>query len=77
MSQPIGEPVPGPSSQERPLIGRHPVDAVSLVPGLLAVAVAAVALLDLDLDVDAGLLLALLLLLAGLAGLVASVRSRG
>ena len=59
--------------QDRPLLGRHPVDPVSLVPGLLAVAVAVLAMVDVD--VDASLVLPVLLLLAGLAGLVAAVRS--
>ena len=59
--------------QDRPLLGRHPVDPVSLVPGLLAVAVAVLAMVDVD--VDASVVLPALLLLAGLAGLVAAVRS--
>ena len=58
----------------RPVIGRHPVDPVSLVAGLLALGVALVAVLDLDLQLDGGVMLALLLLGAGLAGLVAALR---
>lgn len=53
-------------------LGRHPVDPVSLVAGLIAVGAALLALLDVD--VDGGLVLPLLLLGAGLAGLVAALR---
>lgn len=67
----VEHPVPEPPAA-RPLIGRHPVDAASLVPGLLAVAVALVALLELD--VDLGVLLPVLLVLAGVAGLAAAVQ---
>ena len=74
MSQPVDptlSDVPA-SSPTRPRIGRHPVDPVSLVAGLLAVGVALIALLDLD--VDAGVVLPLLLVLAGAAGLVSAAR---
>lgn len=77
VEQPVEHPVPEWPDRPapRPLIGRHPVDAASLVPGLLAVAVALVALLELD--VDLGVLLPVLLVLAGVAGLAAAVqRSR-
>ena len=59
--------------EPRPVIGRHPVDAFSLVTGLLVVAYALLSLLDLDLD--AGVVLPVLLVGAGLAGLVAALRS--
>lgn len=63
-------PQPEVSRTER--LGRHPVDPVSLVAGLIAVGAALLALLDLD--VDGGLVVPLLLLGAGLAGLVAALR---
>ncbi len=53
-------------------LGRHPVDPVHLVAGLLAVGVALLALVELDLD--EAVVLPLLLLLAGTAGLVAALR---
>jgi hypothetical protein len=56
-------------------IGVHPVDPVSLVAGLLAVAVALLSLLELD--VDAGVVVPLVLVGAGLVGLVAAVRRGG
>lgn len=56
----------------RPPLGGHPLDPVSLVAGLLALAVALVALFDLD--VDGGLVLPVLLLGAGTAGLAVAVR---
>lgn len=68
MSQPV--------ENTRPLIGRHPVDAVSLVAGLLAVGTALLALSKVDLEF--GLALPVLLVLAGTIGLlVAARRSRG
>lgn len=75
MSHPVEHPFDHPLPEQpapRPMIGQHPVDAASLVPGLLAVAVALVALLELD--VDLGVLLPVLLVLAGVAGLAAAVR---
>jgi hypothetical protein len=56
----------------RPRVGRHPVDPVSLVAGLLSVGVALLALLSID--VDAGVVLPALLLLAGAAGLLSAAR---
>ena len=59
---------------ERPArIGRHLVDVFSLVTGLLAVGYALASLLGAELD--AGVVLPALLLAAGVAGLVAAVRS--
>ena len=61
------------SAEPRPVIGRHPVDPFSLVTGLLVVGYALLSLLDLELD--AGIVLPVLLVGAGLAGLVAALRS--
>ena len=55
--------------------GKHPVDAFSLVAGLLAVGYALVILLDLD--VRPAVVWPVLLVVAGAAGLVAAVRSSG
>jgi len=62
---------PQADSPER--LGRHPVDPVHLVLGLLAVGIALLALLDLDLD--GAVVVPALLLVAGLAGLVAGAIS--
>ena len=56
----------------RPRIGRHAVDPVSLVAGLLAVVLALLALLDVD--VEAAVVLPSLLLLVGAIGLVSALR---
>jgi hypothetical protein len=65
-----------PAGPDRPArTGRHPVDPVSLVAGLLAVGIALIALLDLP--VDAGVLVPVLLVAAGLVGLVAALRRDG
>ena len=52
--------------------GAHPLDAVSLVAGLVAVALALASLLDLD--VDAAVVLPLLLVGAGLVGVLSALR---
>jgi len=59
-------------SQRSERIGWHPVDAVSLVAGLVAVGIALVSLLDLD--VDGSVLVPVLLVTAGAVGLLAAVR---
>ena len=61
-----------PQADHQERLGRHPVDPVHLVPGLLAVGIALLALLDLDLD--GAVVVPALLLVAGLAGLVAALR---
>ena len=57
---------------DRPVLGWHPVDPVSLVAGVLAVGVALAALLDLP--VSGSVLVPLLLVLAGALGVVAALR---
>ena len=76
MSQPDETPVRTTVTPERPRIGWHPLDPVSLVAGLLAVAIALVSLLDVDLDVDGAVVVPVLLLVAGLLGLGALLRRR-
>ena len=58
----------------RPVLGRHPVDPVSLVAGVIAVGIALGVLLDLP--VRAAVLVPLLLVLAGALGVIAAVRPR-
>ena len=60
------------SGSVRPRLGRHPLDPVSLVAGLLAVGVALLALLSIDVDAD--VVLPARLLLAGAAGLLSAAR---
>jgi hypothetical protein len=56
---------------ERPRIGWHPLDPVSLVAGLIAVAFAVGTLFQID--VDAGIAVPIVLVAAGVVGLVTAV----
>ena len=59
-------------SQRSERIGWHPVDAVSLVAGLVAVGIALASLLAVS--VDASVVVPVLLVTAGVVGLLAAVR---
>ena len=63
---------PREAPQARPVVGRHPLDPLALVAGLVAVGLALVALLDLD--VDGRFVLPVLLLAGGVAGAATALR---
>ena len=58
----------------RPVLGRHPVDPVSLIAGVIAVGIALGVLFDLP--VRGAVLVPLLLVLAGALGVIAALRPR-
>lgn len=63
-----------PESEVRPVLGRHPVDPVSLIAGVIAVGIALGVLVDLP--VRLAVLVPLLLVLAGALGVIAALRPR-